>query len=169
MITSNKANFLSRPQRGVLSYFALVLPVFYHWRPPTLKFGILNGVPTRLIYQFSNDLLLYVSIPSSAILVVFDSEVSGAGISDNSTTPRTLWPLDRGSLKVNLHNATAYIFFNLGLGVNTTNFLISLFSVPLNETRTGKVCFPKLTLPSGLLIPEGFNNGIMNTTVSKGI
>ncbi|RFU33192.1 hypothetical protein B7463_g3137, partial [Scytalidium lignicola] len=78
-----------------------------------------------------------------------------AGINDNSTTPRTLWPLDGGSLNVTLHDGAAYIFINIGLGVNSTNFNYTLFSAPLNETGAGNLCFPKLTLPPGLPIQEG--------------
>lgn len=81
--------------------------------------------------------------------------MKGAGIGDNSTTPRTLWPLDGGSLNVTLHDAAAYIFINLGFGVNASDFNITLFSAPLNETGPGNLCFPKLTLPSGLPIEEG--------------
>lgn len=66
-----------------------------------------------------------------------------------------MWPLDGGSLNVTLHDAAAYIFINLGLGPNSTNYNITLFSAPLNETGAGNLCFPKLTLPDGLPIQEG--------------
>ncbi|EXJ63419.1 uncharacterized protein A1O5_11468, partial [Cladophialophora psammophila CBS 110553] len=79
----------------------------------------------------------------------------GAGISDNSATPRTEWPLTGGSLNVTLHDAAAYIFVNLGFGANSSDFNITLFSAPLNETGPGNLCFPKLTLPPGLPIQEG--------------
>ena len=79
----------------------------------------------------------------------------GAGIIDTPDTNRTLWPLDGGSLNVTLHDGAAIIFVNLGLGVNVTNFNISLLDMPLNETGAGNLCFPKLTLPSGLQIQEG--------------
>jgi hypothetical protein len=66
-----------------------------------------------------------------------------------------LWPLDGGSLNFTLHDDAAYIFVNIGLGVNTTNFNITLFSAPLNETGAGNVCFPKLQLPSDFVVEEG--------------
>ncbi|OAP62783.1 hypothetical protein AYL99_02010 [Fonsecaea erecta] len=87
-----------------------------------------------------------------------------AGISDNSTTPRTEWPLTGGSLNVTLHDAAAYIFINLGFGVNSSDFNITLFSAPLNETGPGNLCFPKLTLPPGLPIEEGTQASIQFAT-----
>jgi hypothetical protein len=53
--------------------------------------------------------------------------------------------------------------------VNATNFNITLFDQPLNETGRGNLCFPKLTLPSGLPIKEGTQASIQFATVgSKG-
>ena len=88
----------------------------------------------------------------------------GAGIVDNATTPRTPWPLDGGSLNITLRDGAAIVFVNLGLGVNVTNFNISLPGFPLNETGAGNVCFPKLTLPSGLPISEGTQASIQVAT-----
>jgi len=88
----------------------------------------------------------------------------GAGISDNRTTVRTPWPLTGGSINVTLHDAAAYLWINIGLGVNTTNFNYTLFSVPLNETGAGNLCFPQLTLPAGLPISEGTNASIQFAT-----
>jgi len=88
----------------------------------------------------------------------------GAGIVDNATTPRTPWPLDGGSLNFTLRDGAALVFVNLGLGVNVTNFNISLSAFPLNETGAGNVCFPKLTLPSGLPISEGTQASIQIAT-----
>lgn len=90
----------------------------------------------------------------------------GAGISDTPTTSRTLWPLDGGSLNVTLHDSAAYIFINIGLGVNTTNFNFTIFSQPLNETGAGNLCFPKLTLPPGLPIQEGTQASLQFATAS---
>ncbi|KIY04066.1 uncharacterized protein Z520_00758 [Fonsecaea multimorphosa CBS 102226] len=94
----------------------------------------------------------------------FGLRIVGAGISDNSTTPRTEWPLTGGSLNVTLHDAAAYIFINLGFGVNTSDFNVTLFSAPLNETGPGNLCFPKLTLPPGLPIQEGTQASIQFAT-----
>ena len=88
----------------------------------------------------------------------------GAGIVDNATTPRTPWPLDGGSLNFTLKDSAAIVFVNLGLGVNVTNFNISLPVFPLNETGAGNICFPKLKLPSGLPISEGTQASIQVVT-----
>lgn len=93
--------------------------------------------------------------------------VLGAGINDNSTTARTLWPLDGGSLNFTLHDDAAYISVNIGLGVNTTNFNITLFSAPLNETGPGNVCFPKLQLPADFVVAEGTLASIQIATTSN--
>ncbi|KIN08736.1 hypothetical protein OIDMADRAFT_141056 [Oidiodendron maius Zn] len=90
-----------------------------------------------------------------------------AGINDNSTTARTLWPLDGGSLNFTLHDDAAYISVNIGLGVNTTNFNITLFSAPLNETGRGNVCFPKLQLPADFVVAEGTSASIQIATTSN--
>ncbi|KAE9362641.1 hypothetical protein N431DRAFT_433650 [Stipitochalara longipes BDJ] len=87
-----------------------------------------------------------------------------AGIIDTPGVNRTLWPLDGGSLNITLHDGAAIIFVNLGLGVNVTNFNISLLAVPLNETGAGNICFPKITLPSGLPIQEGTQASIQFAT-----
>jgi hypothetical protein len=92
------------------------------------------------------------------------NNITGAGISDTPSTSRTLWPLDGGSLNVTLHDDAAYIFINIGLGVNATNFNYTLFSTPLNETGAGNLCFPKLALPSGLPIKEGTQASIQFAT-----
>ena len=80
---------------------------------------------------------------------------TGAGINDNKTTPRTPWPLTGGSLNVTLHDAAAYIWVNLGLGVNTTNFNYTIVQGPLNETGAGDLCFPHIPLPEGMPIEDG--------------
>jgi hypothetical protein len=120
---------------------------------------LVSGVAWQLFQPtfLANNLSMYASIlqpilPNFADRIV---SVAGAGISDTSTTNRTLWPLDGGSLNVTLHDDAAYIFINIGLGVNTTNFNITLFSQPLNETGAGNLCFPKLVLPPELGIEEG--------------
>jgi hypothetical protein len=71
--------------------------------------------------------------------------------------------LTGGSLNFTLHDAAAIIFVNLGLGVNTTNFNISL-TAPINETGAGNVCFPQLIIPPGLNITEGTQASIQIAT-----
>jgi hypothetical protein len=88
----------------------------------------------------------------------------GAGTVSNSTTPKTPWPLDGGSLNFTLRDGAAIVFVNLGLGTNTTNFNISLPAFPLNETGAGNVCIPKVRLPPGLSIAEGTEASIQVAT-----
>lgn len=90
--------------------------------------------------------------------------MTGAGIVDDANTPRTPWPLDGGSLNFTLHDGAALVWVSLGLGANVTNFNITLPGFPFNETGAGNVCFPKLTLPSGLPISEGTQGSIQITT-----
>lgn len=111
-----------------------------------------------------------VSVSVCSILLKFVDltvPILGAGLTDNATTARTLWPLDGGSVNVTLHDSAAYIFINIGLGVNTTNFNITLFSQPLNETGAGNLCFPKLVLPPDLQVEDGTQASIQFATTGS--
>lgn len=91
---------------------------------------------------------------------------TGAGVDQtNSTNNRTLWPLDGGSLSIDFHHPWTYVFINLGLGSNATNFNISLTSQPLNETGSGNLCLPHLKLPAGLDLQDGTNASLQIATV----
>ncbi|KAK5992592.1 hypothetical protein PT974_06006 [Cladobotryum mycophilum] len=59
----------------------------------------------------------------------------------------TDWPLDGGSLKLDLHHPWTYVYINLGLGDNTTNFNVSLTPEFLNVTGKGTFCIDKLPVP----------------------
>ncbi|RCI13014.1 hypothetical protein L249_0469 [Ophiocordyceps polyrhachis-furcata BCC 54312] len=59
----------------------------------------------------------------------------------------TDWPLDGGSLQLELHHAWTYVFVNLGLGRNTSNFNISLTPEFWNATGKGTLCVEKLPVP----------------------
>ncbi|PFH61382.1 hypothetical protein XA68_17494 [Ophiocordyceps unilateralis] len=58
----------------------------------------------------------------------------------------TDWPLDGGEIQLELHHAWTYVFVNLGLGRNTTNFNISLTPEFLNVTGKGTLC-QKMPVP----------------------
>lgn len=91
---------------------------------------------------------------------------AGAGIDQtNSTNNRTLWPLKGGSLNVDFHHPFTYVFINLGVGSNVTNFNISLNALPLNETGNGTLCLPQLVLPAGLNLQDGTNASLQISTV----
>jgi hypothetical protein len=89
----------------------------------------------------------------------------GAGINQSiSANNRTLWPLAGGSLELDLHHPWTYIFVNLGLGSNvSTNFNITLFSLPLNETGNGTLCIPQVSIPAGL-VTDGMNASLQVVT-----
>lgn len=72
--------------------------------------------------------------------------VPGAG-ADYGAGNVTDWPLDGGSLKLELHHAWTYVFVNLGLGQNTTNFNVSLTPEFWNTTGKGTLCVQKLPVP----------------------
>ncbi|KAK6531317.1 hypothetical protein TWF281_008129 [Arthrobotrys megalospora] len=76
-----------------------------------------------------------------------------AGI--NGTNNRTDWPLDGGSLVLKLGHPFDYIFVNLGIGAEVTNFNISLTPNFFNNTGNGTLCIPKIPLPAGLMVTDG--------------
>ncbi|CAM1504417.1 Fc.00g020080.m01.CDS01 [Cosmosporella sp. VM-42] len=69
-----------------------------------------------------------------------------AGV-DYGTGNVTDWPLDGGAVKLALNHPWTYVFINLGLGENATNFNISLTPQFLNATGKGQFCVEKLELP----------------------
>lgn len=56
---------------------------------------------------------------------------------------------------LDLHHPWTYLFVNLGLGTNVTNFNMTLTPMFLNETGNGTLCLPKLTIPSSLNLTDG--------------
>lgn len=70
----------------------------------------------------------------------------GAGV-DYKAGNVTDWPLEGGSLKLELHHPWAYVYVNLGLGDNATNFNISLTPELTNVTGKGTLCIDKLPVP----------------------
>ncbi|KAI0203552.1 hypothetical protein F4808DRAFT_417114 [Astrocystis sublimbata] len=81
----------------------------------------------------------------------------GAG---NSTD----WPLEGGSLAVELHHPWTYLYVNLGLGENATNFNISLTPELVNVTGKGTFCIPTLQLPSDAEIKDGLKASLQVVT-----
>lgn len=59
----------------------------------------------------------------------------------------TDWPLGGGQLVLDLHHPWTYVFVNLGIGENTTNFNVSLTPAFLNVTGKGTLCLDKLPVP----------------------
>ncbi|KAJ9155848.1 hypothetical protein NKR19_g4394 [Coniochaeta hoffmannii] len=87
-----------------------------------------------------------------------------AGVPGNSGN-RTDWPLTGGSLKLELHHAWSYVFVNLGLGENVTNFNYTLTQNFWNETGNGTLCVPNLPLPVGLTVTDGTKASLQVVTL----
>ncbi|KAI1202874.1 hypothetical protein F5X97DRAFT_286007 [Nemania serpens] len=60
---------------------------------------------------------------------------------------KTEWPIEGGSVALDLHHPWTYLYINLGLGEDSTNFNISLTPDLLNVTGRGDFCFPVLPVP----------------------
>ncbi|CAK7210251.1 hypothetical protein SCUCBS95973_000715 [Sporothrix curviconia] len=78
---------------------------------------------------------------------------------------RTDWPTTGGSLSLDLHHPWTYVFVNLGLGDNVTNFNYSLTPQFWNETGSGVLCIPHLDLPAGLEPVDGQHATIQVVTL----
>ncbi|KAK0624874.1 hypothetical protein B0T17DRAFT_531342 [Bombardia bombarda] len=64
-----------------------------------------------------------------------------------------------------MHHKWTYVFINLGLGANVTNFNYTLTQPFWNETGNGTLCVPKLALPVGLTVSDGAEGSIQVVTV----
>ncbi|CAJ2500777.1 Uu.00g036300.m01.CDS01 [Anthostomella pinea] len=60
---------------------------------------------------------------------------------------RTDWAIGGGSLSLDLHHPWSYLYVNLGLGENVTNFNVSLTPSLTNVTGNGTFCIPQLLIP----------------------
>ncbi|KAL2270767.1 hypothetical protein VTJ83DRAFT_138 [Remersonia thermophila] len=79
-----------------------------------------------------------------------------AGVPGNLTdSPRTEWPLTGGSIKLDLRHHWTYIFINLGLGSDVSNFNYTLTNPFWNSTGNGTLCIEKLALPADLPVEDG--------------
>ncbi|KAH6651280.1 hypothetical protein F5144DRAFT_481572 [Chaetomium tenue] len=91
-----------------------------------------------------------------------------AGVPGNLTTaPLTPWPLTGGTLKLDLHHPWTYIFINLGLGPDVSNFNYTLTNPFWNETGNGTLCVPRLALPADLPVREGTEGSLQVVTVGE--
>ncbi|KAF5027113.1 hypothetical protein F66182_778 [Fusarium sp. NRRL 66182] len=77
----------------------------------------------------------------------------------------TDWPLEGGALTLDLHHDWTYVFVNLGLGENTTNFNISLTPQFLNATNPGTLFIEELALPSDVQVSDGDLASIQVVTI----
>ena len=96
-------------------------------------------------------------------LTLFSARIGG-GVSPNAGN-RTDWPVQGGSLSLDLHHPWTYVFVNLGLGDNVTNFNYTLTPSFWNETGNGTLCVPQLPLPAGLAPADGSKGSIQVVTL----
>lgn len=80
---------------------------------------------------------------------------------------RTDWPLQGGTLKLDLHHPWTYVFVNLGLGDNVTNFNYTLTPEFWNSTGKGTLCVPDLPLPADLSVEDGTKASIQVVTLGE--
>jgi len=90
-----------------------------------------------------------------------------AGINSSANGTRTEWPLSGGSVVLELHHPWDYVFVNLGVGTEVTNFNISLTPDLLNNTGNGTLCLPKISIPASLNIQDGQNASIQVVTLGN--
>ncbi|KAL2168329.1 hypothetical protein VTG60DRAFT_7373 [Thermothelomyces hinnuleus] len=91
-----------------------------------------------------------------------------AGVPSNLTgRPITPWSLTGGSLKLDLHHPWTYIFVNLGLGSDVSNFNYTLTRPFWNETGNGTLCVPRLELPADLPVRDGSPASLQVVTVGE--
>ncbi|KAK1499044.1 hypothetical protein CCUS01_02665 [Colletotrichum cuscutae] len=79
----------------------------------------------------------------------------------------TDWPLDGGSIELDLHHDWTYVFINLGLesGGNVTTHNITLTPQFWNATGSGTLCVEKLALPT--TAKDGQRGSIQVVTVGE--
>lgn len=97
---------------------------------------------------------------------------AGVSTMQNASQPRTQWPIEGGSLKLELHHAWTYIFVNIGFGSEVSNFNVSLNpdgGKLINSTGDGELCWSRLAVPSaevlGLTVTDGLEASVQVVTV----
>ncbi|KAI1361204.1 hypothetical protein F5Y08DRAFT_342941 [Xylaria arbuscula] len=78
------------------------------------------------------------------------------------TENKTEWPLEGASVALDLHHPWVYLYINLGIGENATNFNISLTPDLLNVTGKGDFCITDLPIPKDVV--DGQNATIQVVT-----
>ncbi|TID20569.1 Lysophospholipase 1 [Venturia nashicola] len=117
---------------------------------------------------FSSLALLALSSVASAHFRLYDPYWRGANVDQsNSSTNRTAWPLDGGSLLASFSHPWAHTYVNLGLGNEVTAFNISLVQ-GFNQTGNGTFCWSKTgqDVLKGLNLAEGQNASIQVIQIS---
>lgn len=65
-------------------------------------------------------------------------------------------------MSLDLHHPWTYVYINLGLGTNVTNFNVSLTPEFINVTGNGTYCIPSLPVP--ISVADGQNASIQVVT-----
>ncbi len=107
------------------AHFGIEYP---EWRADTLKSGTNFS---QWLYPCEAHLSCFVH---GRQLLTFP--FPGGGV-DPGAGNRTDWPTTGGSLTLDLHHPWTYVFVNLGLGDNATNFNYTLTPSFWNETGNG--------------------------------
>jgi hypothetical protein len=97
----------------------------------------------------------------------FDQWVYPCGDVPFEDSPVTDWPLEGGLIAIDLHHDWTYIFINVGLGNDTTDFNITLTPQFLNSTGEGTLALTDLKLPEDSGVTEGAIGSIQVVTVGS--
>lgn len=96
---------------------------------------------------------VFCPFPSIALNIgILTRSIIGAGVPYKAGNVTDV-PLTGTTVKLELHHPWTYVFVNLGLGANATNFNISLTPDLTNSTGKGTLCLSDLPWPKD--IPDG--------------
>ncbi|CAG9989754.1 unnamed protein product [Clonostachys byssicola] len=104
-----------------------------------------------------------LNAPEDSTLSQWTYPCAGADFGSGNITE---WPLEGGSIQLDLHHAWTYVFLNLGLGENTTDFNITLTHHQLmNTTGKGLLCLDDIRLPDNSNVTQGAVGTLQVVTV----
>ncbi|KAI1138070.1 hypothetical protein F5Y05DRAFT_50195 [Hypoxylon sp. FL0543] len=79
---------------------------------------------------------------------------------------RTDWAINGGAVQLTLHHPWSYLWINLGLGNEVTNFNLTMAPELMNVTGRGKFCLDNLHVPMD--VADGTNASIQVITAGGG-
>lgn len=148
---------------GAAAHFGLTYP---EWRADTLTADEASGYDQR-VYPCKapfHSLLPNSKPPKSHQSQRTNTLPEGANVPADEG-PTTDWPLTGGSVTLDLHHDWTYLFLNLGLGTNVTNFNITLSPPLWNSTGSGTLCVPRLPLTLPDDVEDGSEASLQVVTV----
>ncbi|KAL8367176.1 hypothetical protein RB599_010261 [Gaeumannomyces hyphopodioides] len=149
----------------IILFLAVTQSASAHFRMPTPAWRDDSLAPGTTYSQYIWPCELYLALGCPVLSVAFSGDNArltqsrGAGVPYNESTLRTEWPLTGGSVSVNSSHTWDYLWVNLGLGNNVTNYNISLTPQLLNKTGKGVICLPSLPVPAGA-VTDGQNASV---------